>query len=283
VGLLAFSVGQFVCHSISILIHEASHQLILKKARGTMLVLFFIELGTLSFAHSTGYVARHGISHHQCLNDYSGDYEFWDRCMVAQFHAKPLWRLFEGVLHLLPAGPIVGEVLMDSLGKYDDDRHLERRRFVSKGFKTFLQFTSLSLYGLAWVFLGWGAALYLLWSLSIMMGNWGISLQGQTIAEHGIEGNGKTFSNYSFWDNLFFLNIGYHDEHHTFPQVPWVYLPTVRKIAPEYFQNSSGRSFLGWWWNWVASGFQPETFHRYRPEAIDKPSEKLEAASDLPS
>lgn len=261
IGLLAFFVGQFVSHAITTFVHEAAHQRILKTKRGNMLVLFVIEVGTLSFAKSLEYIAKHGPSHHRYLNDYARDYEWWDRCLVTSLKSKPLWRFAEALLHLLPAGPIVRDLLVDWLGGQDANRCLERRD-LPVGFKYFLMATSISLYLVAWQFLGWGAALYLAWSISIMVGNWGITFKGQSIAEHNVHDDGKTFSNYG-WINLLLFNSGYHDEHHTFPQVPWFYLPVVRKLAPEYFQNSSGLSYFGWWWCWASSGFRPEKFNRY--------------------
>ena len=37
--------------------------------------------------------------------------------------------------------------------------------------------------------------------------------------------------------NLPALNIGYHNEHHDFPDVPWRRLPLLRKAAPEFYDT----------------------------------------------
>ncbi|MEC4803016.1 MAG: fatty acid desaturase [Jaaginema sp. PMC 1079.18] len=261
VGLFALFLGQFICHAIATFIHEAAHQRILKTQLGNSFVLFIIEVGSLSFAKSAEYVAKHGSSHHRYLNDYIRDYEWWDRIQVNRLKCKPLWRCTEALLHLLPAGSIVGDILVDWLSEKDVTRIIERRN-LNLSFQYFLMLTSLSLYLMAWQFIGWQTALYFAWSISIMVGNWGITMKGQSIAEHNIENNGRTYSTYG-WINIFLFNTGYHDEHHTFPQIPWVYLPIVRKLAPSYFQNSSGKSYFFWWWCWAKSGFQPEKFHRF--------------------
>lgn len=33
------------------------------------------------------------------------------------------------------------------------------------------------------------------------------------------------------------LNVGYHNEHHDFPSVPWNKLPKVKKFAGKYYDS----------------------------------------------
>ncbi|KAJ3731535.1 dihydroceramide delta(4)-desaturase [Lentinula guzmanii] len=61
---------------------------------------------------------------------------------------------------------------------------------------------------------------------------------GHFIAEHylwdGMEQ--ETFSYYGPL-NLLAYNVGYHNEHHDFPSVAWTRLPTLRALAPEFYDT----------------------------------------------
>src|SRR4249919_1720013 len=37
--------------------------------------------------------------------------------------------------------------------------------------------------------------------------------------------------------NLVALNMGYHNEHHDLPSIPWNNLPKLRAMAPEFYNN----------------------------------------------
>ena len=46
-------------------------------------------------------------------------------------------------------------------------------------------------------------------------------------------------------------NVGYHNEHHDFPQIPQTRLHKLREIAPEYYENMYQHTS----WTWVLYKF----------------------------
>lgn len=263
IGLSALLVGQFILHALLTFVHEAAHNLILKGRIGNAISLCLIELGALSFGETLTYVGKHGKSHHRYLNDYARDYEWWDKKQAA-FRTSYRWlRLIESFIHLLPGGVLVTDIVVDRrlpVGSRSIETACRPMRL-----NILLIIESVLLYAISWYFISWQATLYLFWSLTLVISYWGITFKGQSIAEHNIYQTGKTFSTYQ-WTNVLFFNTGYHDEHHTFPNVAWIHLPKLKKIAPEHFTNENPDSYFRLWWRWARSIFIPFRFNRYSPE-----------------
>ena len=81
---------------------------------------------------------------------------------------------------------------------------------------------------------GWGAVAYLLLSNLFSLGLH--PLGARWIQEHYLLRPGQeTYSYYGPMNRLVF-NAGYHNEHHDLMRVPWMHLPKVKAIAPDFYE-----------------------------------------------
>ncbi|KAH9822691.1 fatty acid desaturase-domain-containing protein [Melampsora americana] len=57
------------------------------------------------------------------------------------------------------------------------------------------------------------------------------------IAEHYLWSEGGEQETWSYYGplNLLTYNVGYHNEHHDFPSIPWIRLPKLHQIAHEFY------------------------------------------------
>lgn len=78
-------------------------------------------------------------------------------------------------------------------------------------------------------FAGWGPILYLLLANYISGGFHPCA--SHFIAEHYVFAENVETASYYGWMNWLTFNVGYHNEHHDFPNVPWSRLPQLQRIG----------------------------------------------------
>lgn len=63
----------------------------------------------------------------------------------------------------------------------------------------------------------------------------------------------ETFSYYGILNYVSF-NVGYHNEHHDFPAIPYTRLPEVKRLAPEFYDNIPyHKSWVMATWHFITS------------------------------
>jgi len=98
----------------------------------------------------------------------------------------------------------------------------------------------------------WGVKALVYLVLSLILGSGLHPLAAHFIAEHYLwvknDKKGKPVETYSYYGPLNYLTffVGYHNEHHDFPQIPGSRLYNLHKIAPEFYEEVKENAHKSW-------------------------------------
>lgn len=216
--IVAFAVGAFANHCMYVIIHEASHNLIFTGKSSNRFVAMFADLPNL-VPGSMGFFVYH-LKHHAHQGDYDYDADManhWEAKFIGNnFFGKAFWLAF------FPFFQLTRPPRLKSINMWS--------KWPWINLALALTFDFLIVY-----FFGWNALVYLLFSFFLSIGLHPVG--ARWIQEHYTpDGSQETFSYYGPI-NIIALNVGYHNEHHDFPSIPWNNLPKIKAIAPEYYNN----------------------------------------------
>ena len=214
---VAWLVGAFANHALYGIVHEATHNLIFKSKFLNRCAALLADLTNI-LPGALGFRLYH-LEHHAHLSDYVRDADVasdWEARLVGnKTWRKLLWITFFWVFQ-------VTRTFRIDIKRFPD-------RWVIINLGTAIVFTAS-----VWYLLGGFAVLYLFLSFSFAIGLH--PLGGRWIQEHyTLEETHETGSYYGPL-NVFCLNLGYHNEHHDFSNIPWNNLPKLRKMAPEFYE-----------------------------------------------
>jgi sphingolipid delta-4 desaturase len=221
--LVGWIVGGAISHSLSLMAHECSHDLIFASPKANVYFAIFCNLGT-GIPSATTFKKYH-LEHHV----YQGK-EGVDVDLPTKFEGRFFNTPFRKFLYL------TCQSLVYSV----------RPMFIRPKAMTFMDAVNyvavISSDLILVYFFGLPSFGFLFYSLFMGMGLHPVA--GHFIAEHYIfpddVKNSSTISEtYSYYGplNLLCWNVGYHNEHHDFPRIPGWKLPLVKQMAGEFYEN----------------------------------------------
>lgn len=217
--LVAYGVGAFANHALFVMIHECTHNLLFKRKSWNQAAAILSNLPhTLPSAIS---FAKYHIKHHafQGIHELDADLpDYWEAKLINHsFFGKAIWLLlfpiFQAIriVRLKEIKPIDGWIVANWIAQIIFDVAI-------------------------WILFGPKAFFFLLFSFFFSVGLH--PLGARWIQEHYLvlDEKQETYSYYGPLNALAF-NVGYHNEHHDFPSVPWNKLPSLKHKASEYYDT----------------------------------------------
>lgn len=214
--LLSYIIGGTINHTLQLAVHELSHNLCFTTPTYNKILSFICNMPTGVPSSIT--FQRYHIDHHQ-WQGYDGiDTDIPSMIEVTNvFNCvfKLIWVSLQPFVYAIrpmltaPKEPTVWE---------------------GYNWATCMLFNSTIYY-----YFGSSALVYMLFGTLAGLGLHPCA--GHFIAEHyTLSPMHETYSYYGIC-NYFNFNVGYHNEHHDFPRVPWSKLPLIKQYAPEYYDN----------------------------------------------
>jgi sphingolipid 4-desaturase/C4-monooxygenase len=214
---VAWVFGAFLDHALFVMVHECAHDLVFPRRWANATAAIVANLP--QFFPSAASFRHYHLKHHSFQGVYELDADLpreWEARLVGNSAlGKAAWLL------LFPLFQIARTLVLPEIRFFDG--------WVVANWAAQLAFNAA-----VWVVLGPKAFAYLAISLFFSLGLH--PLGARWIQEHFLTSDGQeTFSYYGPL-NAVALNVGYHNEHHDLPSVPWHRLPRIRREAPEFYE-----------------------------------------------
>lgn len=218
IALAAYFIGGVINHSLSLAIHEISHNLAFGHARPlhNRLFGFFANL-PIGVPISISFKKYH-LEHHR----YQGD-ELKDTDIPTYVEAKLFCTTF---------GKFIWVCLQPFFYAFRPLMIYPKPPMFMEVVNLLIQ---LSFDAVVWYFWGGHMIAYMIFGTVVAMGFH--PMAGHFISEHYMFKKG--YETYSYYGPLNYItfNVGYHNEHHDFPAVPGSRLPQVKSIAGEFYDD----------------------------------------------
>lgn len=218
-AIAAYLVGAFACHALYVCIHECAHNLLFKNRTLNIISGLIANLPSL-FPSAISFTKYH-LKHHsyQGVEELDADMPYrWEAKLINNStFGKALWLLFYPVFQALRPARLKEIKLIDA--------------WTIVNLLVQVAFTAAVIY-----FLGVKALLYLVFSFFFSVGLH--PLGARWIQEHFLtHGDHQETKSYYGPMNVVNLNVGYHNEHHDFPSIPWNRLPKIKQLADNHYET----------------------------------------------
>ncbi|KAI0360427.1 dihydroceramide delta-4-desaturase [Trametes cingulata] len=215
--LCAYVVGGTANHNLFLAIHEITHNLAFKSVKANKTLAVFANL-PIGIPYSAAF-KRYHIEHHKYLGEDGIDTDLPTRFELLCLN-NVLGKVFFATFQILFYALRPGFVRTQAFTQW---------HFVNLVTQLVFDYVLVKTFGAR-------PLIYLLMS-SFFAGSLH-PLAGHFIAEHYVW-DGLHQETYSYYGplNILAYNVGYHNEHHDFPSVPWTRLPALRALAPEFYDT----------------------------------------------
>lgn len=219
VVLVAYLVGAFFNHALFVMIHECSHHLLFKNKSLNRIAAIVANMPHV-FPSAISF-ERYHIKHHsfQGVHELDADLpDFWEaRLFNNSTIGKAFWLL------LYPFFQVFRTFRLKEIRPVDG--------WIVTNWIAQIVFDAAIVY-----FFGPQALVFMLISFFFSVGLH--PLGARWIQEHylTLDENQETYSYYGPMNALAF-NVGFHNEHHDFPSVPWNKLPQLKQKAAPYYDS----------------------------------------------
>jgi sphingolipid delta-4 desaturase len=214
----AYLAGAVLSLGLWVLIHECVHDLVFRNRPANNALMIFANLPLL-FPAASMFRTYH-LMHHRHHGDPARDGDLPSE-LEARLVGRSPWRKAVWLLFFW---------LFQSLRTLK----MERTAVLDRWFLANAAAQALFVAGVA-AWAGPAALAYLFLSFSLGIGLH--PLGARWIQEHYLFREGQETYSYYGPANRFLFNAGYHNEHHDLMRVPWMRLPRVKAIAPEYYDG----------------------------------------------
>ncbi len=214
--LISYFVGASASHTILLAIHEITHNMAFKSRTANNWLALVANI-PIVVPFSMSFQTYHA-KHHWEQGSEKHDTDLPTKAEAAIFKGaigKSIWASIQILFYALR--PMIVYPIK-----------WEKWHYINFIF----QIIVISIYA---YFVGYGAIIYLL--VSMLFAGSIHPLAAHFIAEHYVFVEGQETYSYYGPLNKLALNVGYHNEHHDFPNIPGSRLPDLYKMAPEFYEN----------------------------------------------